>query len=67
MVLIGRFFLSPGFLHAQDCKHQGDIGVANRPKKEAADVPARDEICRSSKFDYTRNPTEHLLEIIVHA
>ena len=34
MVLIGRFFLSPGFLDAQDCKHQGDIGVANRPKKK---------------------------------
>ena len=35
MVLIGRFFLSPGFLDAQDCKHQGDIGVANRPKKRS--------------------------------
>ena len=30
------------FLHAQDCKHQGDIGVANRPRKEAADVARKE-------------------------
>jgi len=46
---------------------KGILVLPTDQKKEAADVPARDEICRSSKFDYTRNPTEHLLEIIVHA